>query len=125
MSEPPVDIDGQLADVRARMDAQRDIIKSGVVRLHLKALTRGEYRRLLSEHGPRDGDDLDKRLGYNADTFGEALIAACLIRTDDLDGEPVDNDWSTWADEMTNGQWQETLEACLRLTNAGQPDLPR
>ena len=125
LSEPPDDLDAQLADVRAKMDEQRKIIASGVVRIIIKGLTRGEFRRLLTAHPPRQGDDLDARVGYNADTFGDALIKACILRTEDLDGQSVPNDWDQWADAMTNGQWEDEFTACMRLTNDPEPVFPR
>jgi hypothetical protein len=125
MSEPPEDVEAELAKVRARLDECRATIASGVVRVIIKGLTRGEFRRLLTAHPPRDGDDLDQRLGYNSDTFGDALVTACIVRTENLDGDPVDNEWATWADDMTNGQWEEFFTACLKLTNDGEPVFPR
>ena len=125
MADAPEDTEGQLADVRAKIEAQKAIIASGVVRIVVKGLTRGEYRRLLVEHAPRDGDALDRQLGYNADTFGDAVIQACIVRTENLDGEPVENQWGDWADEMTNGQWEEVFRACLNLTNDPAPVFPR
>ena len=118
-------IEAELADVRAKMDEQRAIISSGVVRIIIKGLTRGEFRRLLTAHPPRQGDDLDTRMGYNADTFGDALIKACILRTEDLNGNPVPNDWDQWADEMTNGQWEDVFTACMKLTNDPEPVFPR
>ena len=126
LSEPPENLEeAQLADVRARMDEQRAIISSGVVRIIIKGLTRGEFRRLLTAHPPRQGDDLDTRMGYNADTFGDALIKACILRTEDLNGNPVPNEWDQWADEMTNGQWEDVFTACMKLTNDPEPVFPR
>ena len=125
LSEPPDDLDAQLADVRAEMDEQRKVIASGVVRILIKGLTRGEFRRLLTAHPPRQGDDLDARVGYNADTFGDALIKACILRTEDLDGQSVPNDWDQWADAMTNGQWEDVFTACMKLTNDPEPVFPR
>lgn len=125
LSESPENLDTQLADVRAKMDEQRKIIASGVVRIIIKGLTRGEFRRLLTAHPPRQGDDLDSKVGYNADTFGDALIKACILRTEDLDGNTVPNRWDEWADEMTNGQWEDVFTACMRLTNDPEPVFPR
>jgi hypothetical protein len=125
MSQPAEDVDAALAEVQAKMDEQRAVIASGVVRVILKGLTRGEFRRLLSAHPPKDGDKLDERLGYDSDTFGDALITACIVRTEDLEGEPVDNEWPKWADEMTNGQWEEFFTACMTLTTEGNPSFPR
>ena len=125
LSQPPVNLEAELADVRAKMDEQRAIIASGVVRIIIKGLTRGEFRRLLTAHPPRQGDDLDGKVGYNADTFGDALIRASILRTEDLDGNPVPNRWDQWADEMTNGQWEDVFTACMRLTNDPEPVFPR
>ena len=88
-------------------------------------LFRSEYRRLLVEHPPRKDDPLDAQLGYNSDSFGDAFVKACILRTENLDGEPVPNEWSAWADEMTNGQWEEVLRACFKLTNEGEPVFPQ
>ena len=126
MSEPAPDLAAELVDVRdAARGARKAQIASGVVRIVIKGLTRGEFRRLVTAHPPREGDDLDKRLGYNVDTFGDALVNACIVRTEDLDGEPVPNEWDKWADEMTNGQWDEVFTACMKLTNDGEPVFPR
>ena len=125
LSQPPENLDAQLSDVRAEMDEQRKIIASGVVRIIIKGLTRGEFRRLLTAHPPRQGDDLDARVGYNADTFGDALIKASILRTEDLNGNPVPNDWDQWADAMTNGQWEDVFTACMKLTNDPEPVFPR
>jgi hypothetical protein len=128
MSEPPASADGieaELEKVRAAMVEPRKVIASGVVRLVIKGLTRGEYRRLLVEHPPRKDDPLDAQLGYNSDSFGDAFVQACILRTENLDGEPVPNEWSAWADEMTNGQWEEVLRACFKLTNDGEPVFPQ
>lgn len=125
MSQPMDDLDAELAKVRVDLEEQRAVIASGVVRIIIKGLSRGEYRRLLVEHGPREDDPLDDRLGYNTDSFGEALIRACIVRTEDLDGNIVANEWDVWADEMTNGQWEEIFTACHRLTNEGSPAFPR
>jgi hypothetical protein len=125
MSAAPEDVEGQLADVRARIEECKATIASGVVRVVIKGLTRGEFRRLLTAHPPRDDDALDRQLGYNSDTFGDALISASIVRTENLAGEPVDNEWAAWADDMTNGQWEEFFTACLKLTNDGEPVFPR
>lgn len=122
-SAPLRDLDAELAGVRELIAAQRAIVGSGVVRLVLRGLSRGEFRRVLVEHPAREDDPYDKAVGYNVDSFGEALIAACLTRTENLAGEAVPNGWDRWADEMTNGQWDEIFTAALQLTNAGNPTL--
>lgn len=125
MSDPPEDIEGELEDVRAQLKAQEDIVRSGIVRIVVKGLTRGEFRRMLVAHPPREGDPLDEQVGYNADTFGDALIQECILRTETLTGGPVDCEWDSWADDMTNGQWEEVFRACLKLTNDPSPSFPQ
>lgn len=128
MSQPLEDVDAKLADVRAQMDEQRRVIASGWVRLVVTALPRKEFRRLLTEHAPREDVEADKHLGYNSDTFGEALIAACIDKTlaHELNGgDTVPNEWDKWADEMTDGQYEDIFTACLKLNTDGQPSFPR
>ena len=91
----------------------RKVIASGVVRLVIKGLTRGEYRRLCRTPARQD-DLLDAQLGCNSDSFGDAFVKACILRTENLDGEPVLNEWSAWADEMTNGQWRKSCAGMLQ-----------
>jgi hypothetical protein len=127
MSEPPEDIDAALEDVRARMTELREVIRSGVVRIVLKALPRKEFRRLLTEHPPREDVDLDRRLGYNTETFSEALIPASIAATralaaDGNSGETVPNEWGRWADDMSDGQYGEIFEACMELNTSGNPN---
>lgn len=99
------------AELRAATEATR-------VHVTLMALPRREYRALVTAHAPRPGDDLDKRLGYNADTFGDALIAACIAATTRPDGTPVDPEWDVWADAMGNREWQQFFTAAMSLNNA-------
>ncbi|NCU41027.1 hypothetical protein EOL73_04730 [Candidatus Saccharibacteria bacterium] len=125
LSDPPANLEQELADVRAAMDAQRAIIDSGKVRITFRGLTRGEFRRLLTAHPPREGDELDKQVGYNGDTFLDAYVESHIVKAETLSGEPVTVQWSEWADEMTNGQWEEIRRLCLGLTNDGEPVFPR
>lgn len=122
------DLEAQRAELKAKMEAQQKIIAKGVVRLVVKGLTRGEYRRLLVEHGPREDVELDKALGYNSDTFGDALIQACIVKTlaHELNGgKAVKTQWDKWADEMPNGHWEEIFRTCMNLTNEPAPVFPR
>ena len=116
---------GRRDEIAARLDELRAIIASGAVRITFTGLPRSEYRALLTEHQPRDGNPIDKDLGYNSDTFGDALIKATIISTTDLDGDPVPNEWDKWADEMTDGQWYDAFRATLRLQTSGNPVYPR
>ena len=108
----------------ARLDQLRQELAGSAVKLTFEALPRRAYRDLLATHAPRPGDDMDARVGYNVDTFGDALLQAAIIATTDLDGNPVPNQWDVWADEMSDGAWQEMFRLVLTLQRAGNPSLP-
>lgn len=44
----------------------------------MRSVGRKTWRRVLSEHPPRDGNADDAKFGANADTFGEAIVSVCL-----------------------------------------------
>lgn len=116
----------QLEQARARMRAAQETIASGAVVLTFTALTRGAYRALLAAHAPRPDIPEDTKIGANSDTFGEALITACLTSTSNpLTGKPVPSQWDTWAQEMTDGQWWQIFETVLRLNRRGDTELAR
>ena len=107
----------RLADIRKRL-------AGNAVRITFQALPRREYRDLLAAHAPRPGDDMDARVGYNTVTFGDALLQAAITATTDLDGNPIPNEWDAWADDMSDGAWQEMFRLVLALQKAGNPSLP-
>lgn len=112
------------AQIATELDAEREKVKAGAVRIALQGLPRGEYRRILAAHPPRDGEPLDKQVGYNIDTFGDALIQECITATTDMGGQPVPNRWDAWADQMTDGQWEEVFSAALNLNRQGNTVFP-
>lgn len=108
----------------ARLDQLRQELAGNAVKITFEAMPRRAYRDLLAAHAPRPGEEMDTRVGYNVDTFGDALLQAAIIATTDLDGQPVPNEWDTWADAMSDGAWQEMFRLVLALQKAGNPDLP-
>ena len=66
----------------------REEMLADSVEFRFRALPRLAYTQLLREHKPRDDDEFDKAQGFNADTFFEAIIRACLVEPE-LD----DEDW--------------------------------
>lgn len=107
-----------------RLDRLRKELADNAVRITFEALPRRAYRDLLAAHAPRPGEDLDNKVGYNTDTFGDALLQSAIIATTDLDGNPVPNQWDVWADAMSDGAWQEMFRLVLTLQRAGNPSLP-
>ena len=106
------------------LDQLRKELAGNAVKLTFEAMPRRAYRDLLATHAPRPGEDLDNKVGYNVDTFGDALLQAAIIATTNLEGQPVPNEWDTWADDMSDGAWQEMFRLVLTLQRAGNPSLP-
>ena len=107
-----------------RLDQLRQRLAGTAVKLTFEAMPRRAYRDLLAAHAPRPGEDLDNKVGYNVDTFGDALLQAAITATTDIDGNPIPNEWDTWADAMNDGTWQEMFRLVLALQKAGNPSLP-
>ncbi len=126
MSEKLEDLDGQIDEARTEIQERLAAVESTMVRIVVKGLNRGEFRRLMIEHPPREGDRLDAEVGYNGDTFPDAFMQACIVRTDDNAGNPIKNEWTRWADEMVQGDWNEIFQGSLNLSMkaTGNP-LPR
>ena len=108
----------RLADIRKRL-------AGNAVRITFEALPWRAYAALRADHKKRPDVEADERAGYNTDTFADALLQAAIVSTTDLDGQPVPNEWDTWADEMTDGQWYDAFRATLRLQTSGNPVYPR
>ena len=106
------------------MNEARATIASGFVVIHLEAVSRGTMRRLRAEHPPRAEDDLDQQVGYNGDSFPDALIQACITETTDLDGHSVPNNWPTWADNMTEAAYADAWETVVKLNGPGTALVP-
>lgn len=107
-----------------RLDRLRKELADNAVRITFEALPRRAYRDLLAAHAPRPGEEMDTRVGYNVDTFGDALLQSAIIATTSLEGAPVPNEWDAWADSMSDGTWQEMFRLVLALQKAGNPNLP-
>lgn len=113
------------AEIAERTLELHALLTSGDVLLHFTALPRGDYRTLITANMPRKGDPEDEAAGYDVDHFPEALIRACLDKVTTLDGEPVENRWDEWADQMTDGQWEEIYLTVLSLNRRGSTAFPR
>lgn len=103
---------------RKEMDTVAADIAAGQVLVTVSGVSRGQYRDLLKQHPPKDGDELDKRVGYNMDTFGGGLIRAATLSAVDAAGKPVPLDVDAWIDDdegVAAGDFERWFRACLEL----------
>ena len=122
------DIERELDEIRAQMNTLAAVIESGIVRVTVTALSRGAWRNLLMTNAPREGDDLDQRIGYNGDTMPGALLRAATIGAVDQDGQTVPLQLDEWIDEdgpLAPGDFQQWLNETIRLQTAPVPPSPR
>lgn len=74
------------AELAREYDAKLAEGEASGVEVTLHEITNAEWQTLTDAHPPRDGDDRDKRTGWNVKTFPPALLRASLGETDlDLD----------------------------------------
>jgi hypothetical protein len=68
------------------------------------------YLDLQVANPPRDGDEVDQRVGYNRDTFLPALVKACTS-----DPELSDEQWDVLLGKLSSRQWDELWVTAQQL----------
>lgn len=76
------------------------------------------FRRLLSEHPPREDHDVDQVLGYNDDTFGEALLMASV--TEPAFGTVEAK--QAFLDNLADGDFEQLMETAVALNRGRSAD---
>ncbi len=71
-----------------RVTAAREAAEKAALPFRLRGVHRLDWERLVTEHPAREGDEVDRMLGYNRDAFYQALLRECLI-----DPQPTDQQW--------------------------------
>lgn len=87
---------------------------AAVITVRFDAIPRREWLGLLAEHPPRDGNDLDRRLGFNTDTLYEAIVRRAWA-------EPVIDpaDLDLLLDRLNDGQFNELADAAFSVNTRG------
>lgn len=112
----PIDpvITERVEAAQAAADDAQTAADEATVRIVFVALKNDEFDQLTKEHPPRDSNEEDLEVGYNRDTFPDALMRACAAKVLDLDGNLLDVDPGDVIDGMSNG---ERVLAC-QVSNA-------
>jgi hypothetical protein len=112
-------LDGGESLVLAReIDALRKEMQEHSITFVFRGLPRPQWTKLTTEHPPRDGDEHDRLLGLNRETFYEAMVRASLA-------EPVldEADWAALEPVLSDGQFQALANAAWAV-NARDVDVP-
>lgn len=106
------DADTTAAEARV-MDARR-AMAAAVLVVRFEAIPRREWLAILGEHPARDDSPTDQRVGFNADTFYEAIVrrawAAPEVTPADLDALLA---------ALNDGQFNELAEAAFAVNTRG------
>jgi len=92
-----------------QITAVQDQMRADTIVFRMRALGRKGWDALLKQHPPRKDNNEDAQLGYNVDTFMEALIRTCTYSPDDLDDD-------TWRELLGDNDDERA-----RLEKAGKP----
>ncbi|MEV5211327.1 hypothetical protein AB0K35_28025 [Micromonospora sp. NPDC053740] len=100
---------GAVQAIADQITAVQDQMRADTIVFRMRALGRKGWDALLKQHPPRKDNNEDAQLGYNVDTFMEALIRTCTYSPDDLDDE-------TWRELLGDNDDERS-----RSEKAGEP----
>lgn len=117
---------GQGDELRAELESLRDTAREYTIVFRFRALNPYRLRQLITDSPPREGNDQDKRFGYNTDQLTYRLIRECCYEP-----ELSDEQWEKLIgpdDRIGDGtlspsQWQR-LDAAVESLNFARTDVP-
>lgn len=109
---------GGIAAARAAVGELRSRMLAASVTFRVRALPQRRWTALYAEHPPRDGDQDDTKVGFNRDTFYDALVRECTVEPQMSDGQ-----WSTLLDHLSTAQYA-TLKTTAWTVNNVDVDVP-
>ena len=100
--------DATKAELQRAVKEAQDAVQAASLPFKVRGLTRTAYTTLLAAHPPRDDDPVDRRIGYNDETFSPALLRACLI-----DPSPTEEQWPRLEALLVFGQHDALVAAAV------------
>lgn len=79
-----------------RLEALTEQMQAESVPFVLQAMPRSEWVKLIAAHPPRDGEEIDQRMGLNGETYWPALLRRSVVEPD-----------------ITAEQWKQLLDGVL------------
>jgi hypothetical protein len=113
--------------IAERIESIQEAMRAEVVTFTVRALPRNEWSGLVESNPPREGNKLDAEIyGFNLAAVMGAAIPACIVKAEQH-GEPLEfnpnADWDALADDMTDAQYEDFMQAVLQV-NRGRQDVP-
>lgn len=116
-TEGSLDAGDKLA-AAAVVEELREQMLAASVTFTVRALPRKRWTALYGEHPPREGDDGDARVGFNRDTFYDALVRECVVEPQ-LSAEQ----WDALDATLSSAQFA-SLRTTAWLVNSADVDVP-
>lgn len=110
------------ASLEAERDALVEEAKAATVEFVLEGPPRSVVRQLMVDNPARDGDDDDRRAGYNRDAFSWGLLRAGLVEpelTDDQFVSLFGPEDSPGGGVLSAGQWGKIDQALAEVAYGG------
>lgn len=119
---PGMEVSGIETAARAVRDVE-EAMRDHTIEFTLEARPRKRWVEFEETHRPREGQEADKALGIDVSALDQ-VIADSIVSVTTPTGEDVPfdpaSDWTTLADEMTNGQWEDFALAVLALNRGAK-----
>lgn len=115
--------DNPEGDYREAVQAAADFAEEATgraIKIVLRSIGRKAWRDLVAAHPPRDGNDGDRERGVNTETFGYAIVCACM-------GSPLfesDKARDEFLDSITEADYGD-LEQIAWSLNRGRSSDPK
>lgn len=108
----------QVGHLQTRLEELREQIRAKTIRFVLEALPKDDYRKLKKKHPPLKGDRGQEAVGYDIESFVNALLPMCLVSP-----KLSDKQWSAVQRKMSQADW-DALQTATHLVNASKVELP-
>ena len=101
----------KLAELVAQIEAK-------TVTFVFQALPPEKYRALLAKHPPTPGNKGQERIGYNIESFVDALIQECLVSP-----KLTEKQWSAVRPKVSQADW-DAMQAAAHSVSAIRVEVP-
>ena len=111
----PADLTKAVAEAQSLVDELSAEADDATVKLVFVALKKDKYDELLKLHPPREDNERDHQLQYNADDFPDALMRACVTKVVSLDDDLLDLDIDQIISGLSTGERNVACNVAIGL----------
>jgi hypothetical protein len=102
--------DARTTELAAELDELQRKMEGATRIFRMRALPPEDYLDLQVKHPPREGNEVDQRLGCNRSTFLPVLVKACTVTP-----ELTDEQWDALLSKLSSRQWDELWVTAQQL----------